>query len=59
MSKAIEDSDHVEQKTGQTGKLPFYKSPENVSPPVKPFNKGSKMSKKQVATSNQIFQGKL
>ena len=50
MSKAIEDSDHVEQKTGQTGKLPFYKSPENISPPVKPFNKGSKVSKK--ASSN-------
>ena len=45
MSKVIEDPDNIEPESGQTGKLPFYKSPENVSPPVKPLNKGSKMSK--------------
>tara|TARA_B100000073_G_scaffold146424_1_gene120513 strand:- start:24 stop:587 length:564 start_codon:yes stop_codon:yes gene_type:complete len=46
MTKVIEDSDNIKPESGQTGNLPFYKSPENVSPPVKPLNKGSKMSKK-------------
>ena len=47
MTISIEDINEEKLQEEQTGELPFYKSPDKVSPPVKPFNRESKMSKKE------------